>query len=88
MFIFLAKGPKAAVEEYITAMQRKNFDTLYEMNYESQRKVLLILRETTERREDLLKENYLAEKQAFEKAIVQAQTFRFSGQKNSCSCLI
>ena len=39
------------------------------MNYESQRKVLLMLRETTERREDLLKENYLAEKQAFEKAI-------------------
>ena len=37
------------------------------MNYESQRKVLLMLRETTERREDLLKENYLAEKQAFEK---------------------
>lgn len=69
VYLFLAKGPKAAVEEYINAMQRKNFDTLYAMNYESQRKVLLILRETTERREDLLKENYLAEKQAFEKAI-------------------
>ena len=69
VYLFLAKGPKAAVEEYITAMQKRNFDVLYEMNYESQRKVLLMLRETTERREDLLKENYLAEKQAFEKAI-------------------
>ncbi len=74
IYLVIAKGPKAAVEEYITAMQKKDFDTLYEMNYESQRKVLLILRETTERREDLLKENYLAEKNAFEKAVPGTDT--------------
>lgn len=69
VYLVIARGPKAAVEEYIAAMQKRDFDILYEMNYEAQRKVLLILRETTERREDLLKENYLAEKQAFEKAV-------------------
>ncbi len=73
-YLVIAKGPKAAVAEYITAMQRRDFDALYEMNYESQRKVQLILRETTEKHADLLKENYLSEKQAFEKAVQGTDT--------------
>jgi hypothetical protein len=71
-YLVIAKSPKAAVEEYITAMQKRDFGALYEMNSEAQRKVLLILRETTEKTEELLKANYLAEKQAFEKAVPSA----------------
>jgi len=73
-YLVIAKSPKAAVEEYITAMQKRDFGALYEMNSEAQRKVLLILRETTEKTEELLKENYLSEKQAFEKAIPSTGT--------------
>ncbi len=63
----MASSPKRGAEEYIIAMQKRDFDAIYELNYEAQKKVQLILRESTERHEEQLKANYLAEKDAFEK---------------------
>lgn len=62
-------GSKKEVEEYITALKKSDFQTLYEMNSTAQRKAALIYRRGEEAgKEDAMKKNFEENKALFDNA--------------------
>lgn len=62
-------GSKKEVEEYITALKKGDFQTLYEMNSTAQRKAALIYRRGEEAgKEDDMKKNFEENKALFDSA--------------------
>lgn len=61
-------GSKKEVEEYITALKKGDFQTLYVMNSTAQRKAALIYRGEESGREDSLKKNFEENKALFDRA--------------------
>lgn len=60
--------PKKEVEEYITALMKSDFQTLYEMNATAQRKAALIYRGEEAGREESLKKNFEENKEVYTSA--------------------
>lgn len=63
-----ASESKKEVEEYIIALKKGDFQTLYEMNSTAQRKAALIYRGEEAGREDSLKKNFEENKALFDSA--------------------
>lgn len=72
IYIFLAGSDKKAVKEtvdsYINAVRDKNFDTIYNLNAASQRRMLFALKGSDANKNELLKQEYNEQKALFDSA--------------------